>query len=253
MNTYGTPRWQKAQPVGSAIAATASGVVDNLNKEDNYGRKKAGLAALSKGMEMGAAGAQFGPIGAGVGAVVGAAIGFFTQRKANREGDFAEFTDRSNQLQSDTMRSANQYASMQYGSSYVKHGGPLGVRTTSSKKVGGILKQLNSNTQQAEGNTHAQGGIYLDEYGAEIEDEETIYHSPEGPYVFSDFLQPNNKVTYAEQDSKLAKALGKLEKKPSDILTKTAMQMLEKQRMKNMKQQELHRKMYEEQLLNEQP
>lgn len=75
---------------------------------------------------------------------------------------------------------------------------------------GGVLNSLASNTVQAEGQTHEQGGITLSNQGnpyAEVEDQEVI----NGNKVYSDRLTLGNK-TYADIAESLGKKKGKYEK-----------------------------------------
>lgn len=77
---------------------------------------------------------------------------------------------------------------------------------------GGVLKHLASDTVQAEGNTHAQGGIDLVSNNgnpyAEVENKEVI----KGDEVFSNRLKTNGK-TYAKVAAGLSKQKGNFEKK----------------------------------------
>lgn len=84
---------------------------------------------------------------------------------------------------------------------------------------GGKLKQLSSDTQLAEGNTHEQGGIDLTE-NSEIENQETVKDKGDSYMIMSNnLINPKSGNTFAKDDSKLAKQAGKLEgsKKTSSI------------------------------------
>ena len=84
---------------------------------------------------------------------------------------------------------------------------------------GGKLKQLSSDTQLAEGNTHEQGGIDLTE-NSEIENQETVKDKGDSYMIMSNnLINPKSGNTFAKDDLKLAKQAGKLEgsKKTSSI------------------------------------
>ena len=86
---------------------------------------------------------------------------------------------------------------------------------------GGQLSSLDSKTVLAKGNTHAQGGIDIGN-NAEIENGETVKDTGDDLMVMSNNLKnPATGNTFAKDDSKLAKQVGKLEgsKKNSDINT----------------------------------
>ena len=80
------------------------------------------------------------------------------------------------------------------------------LRPKSKLALGGKLNRLNSNTVEVEGNTHEEGGVKLPSVGAEVEDKETIADN----YVFSDELG------FADKHKKIAKQIGKIEKKLFD-------------------------------------
>ncbi len=107
------------------------------------------------------------------------------------------------------------------------------VFTTPKKKLalGGKLNKLNSNTVEVEGQTHEEGGVKLPSVGAEVEDKETIA----GNYVFSDELG------FASKHKKIAKQIGKIEKKPTNRETISSLNLLRKKEH-NLKQQQEHLK-----------
>lgn len=81
-----------------------------------------------------------------------------------------------------------------------------------TKAPGGQLNHLASDTVQAKGNTHAEGGIDLMSNGksyAEVEDNEVI----KGTKVFSDRIKFQDGETIADKAEKFAKLKGKFEKK----------------------------------------
>src|SRR6188768_13867 len=82
---------------------------------------------------------------------------------------------------------------------------------------GGYAKQLSSTNTEMVGNTHAQGGITVPQLGVELEDNETT----NGNYVYSD------KLGFADIHRKIARAKGKIEKKPSTQERVNSMRRLE--------------------------
>jgi hypothetical protein len=109
-----------------------------------------------------------------------------------------------------------------------KNGGAINERLDTSIRLkptqytdGGQLSSLDSTTVLAKGNTHAQGGIDIGN-NAEIENGETVKDTGAELMVMSNNLKnPATGNTFAKDDSKLAKQVGKLEgsKKNSDINT----------------------------------
>ena len=69
---------------------------------------------------------------------------------------------------------------------------------------GGYAKPLSSSATEFIGNSHAQGGIQIPDMGAEVEDGETTA----GNFVFS------KELGFAKLHRPIAKAIGKIEKKP---------------------------------------
>ena len=92
--------------------------------------------------------------------------------------------------------------------------------------LGGKLKQLNSDTVEVEGRTHAEGGVKIP--GAEVEDDETIA----GDFVFSDVLG------FADRHKTIAKQIGAVEKKPLNKERRTTLEILRKKENALMKEQE---------------
>ena len=90
-----------------------------------------------------------------------------------------------------------------------KNGGTLSKAYTN----GGTLNQLNSDTVQAEGNTHEQGGIDLSQ-NAEIENGETVKDNGNTMMVMSNSIKnPLSGKTFAKDDATYAKKLSKFEDK----------------------------------------
>jgi hypothetical protein len=82
---------------------------------------------------------------------------------------------------------------------------------------GGYAKQLSSTNTELVGNSHAQGGITVPQLGVELEDNETT----NGNYVYSD------KLGFADIHRRIARAKGKIEKKPATQERVNSMKRLE--------------------------
>lgn len=76
-------------------------------------------------------------------------------------------------------------------------------RLLDNQAAGGSVNQLSSNSGEFNGRTHEEGGIKLPDYGAEVEDKETIADD----YIFSD------RLGFADVHRKIAKSKGKIEAK----------------------------------------
>ena len=124
--TTGGPKFQKYSSLASLGGLTAGGIMDNLNAPDDFGRRAAGTAALSKGLQLGAVGLQTaGPIGAAVGGAIGLVSGFLQQRKLNKQGDMDEYRYELGQAQEDATRSSIAYSNLNYGTTWARLGGSL--------------------------------------------------------------------------------------------------------------------------------
>lgn len=84
------------------------------------------------------------------------------------------------------------------------------------RAMGGTVKNLNSNGVEFVGNSHENGGIQLPNMGAEVENNETAA----GNFVFSDNLG------FAKLHRPIARAIGKIEKKPQTPDRMNALQLL---------------------------
>jgi hypothetical protein len=118
-----------------------------------------------------------------------------------------------NPLQGETQPLVSNNAMGGYAKSFA-YGGSTPV-------PGGKLTKLAKDTVVAEGNTHQQGGIDLQENGktyAEIEKDEVV----DGNQVYSARLKLDNGKTYAEMAEKFGKEKGKAEEKTQSLKTITA-------------------------------
>lgn len=84
---------------------------------------------------------------------------------------------------------------------------------------GGKLTKLSSQDTKVEGASHANGGVKFPGQGVELEGGETINND----FVFS------KKLGFAQQQEKIAKKLGKIEKMPDTPLTRSTATALQRQ------------------------
>lgn len=104
---------------------------------------------------------------------------------------------------------------------YVKScamGGNMTAPLAASFMHGGKAKSLSSDSAELKGASHADGGIYIPELNTELEGGETTA----GNFVFS------KKLGFAQLHKPLAKAIGKIEKKPVSQGRINSMRLLNK-------------------------
>lgn len=94
-----------------------------------------------------------------------------------------------------------------------------GPSISSQLTQGGDAEPLNSQSTEIKGNSHAQGGVQIPQLGAEVENGETTT----GNFVFS------KELGFAKLHRPIAKAIGKIEKKPSTTDRRNALQLLKGQ------------------------
>ncbi len=194
------------------IAGVSSGIIDATAKPDpTTGRTPTGAVVGKSALSGAATGAQFGPLGAGVGAVVGAGLGLLQAGKEKKEAIAA--LDSSNRLKkiSESNQSAARLATnpeLLTGykrSSYFAMGGDMKAPLSAMYMKGGNAKPLSSDSTELIGNGHENGGIKVPGIGAELEGGETT----SGSYVFSKDLG------FAELQRPIGLAKGIIEKKPA--------------------------------------
>jgi hypothetical protein len=181
-----------ASGVTGMAAGLAGGLIPGQNKEGNTSIGGSAAKGALSGL---AAGASFGPIGMGIGALVGGAAGFFGGRKAQR-GELAEQAEQQ-QLQND-QSTRNALAQMNFSNSSnlpMSYGGimeyayggnmtnpmetPIG--SFNSFDVGGT-HESNPNGGIPQGHNQ-QGQLRTVEQG------ESAFKFPEGKYIFSNRLK----------------------------------------------------------------
>lgn len=232
MNTNST-----SLSAGMGIAQNATGIVDGMFGQDQFGRKPMGVDVASDAVKGASMGMAAGPYGAAAGALVGAGVGFFTNRAEKRKNDALQAQYQSQQDAMMRRRSEATIASNpslvyghQYGSFYAMGGQmetangvvvrpedkvqTVGARaksrpltenylTRATKVDGGSLSPLSSDSVAVNGPSHAQGGVQLSDQQAEVEGGETM----KGNFVFSDQLG------FAKEHKRLASAIGRIQAK----------------------------------------
>lgn len=194
---------------GLGMAASLASSVMPLSDAGQYGRYDAtdrGKMGISSALQGASMGAKLGPAGAVVGAVVGGVAGVVMAKKRER--------DKAKQVAKD------QAAYQDRAASTLNFNNNVGVDNTAMYADGGLMKRplaaammnrqnsnmkpMSENATEVKGKSHAEGGEALPDLGAEVEAGETT----EGSYVFS------KKLGFADLHRPLARAMGKIEKKP---------------------------------------
>lgn len=205
----------------STVGNLGAQVWDQAAPANNYGYDKnlAGKTAL-KGAASGAAiGTQILPgWGTAIGAVVGGGIGLASGSRAQNKA-FTQM-ERAKKLREDSMTAfANQ--------KLVGYDMTGGTEQETLYAMGGKLKQLNSDSVEVQGKSHAQGGVQISP-NIEVEDNETIAKD----YVFSDYLG------FADRHKPIAKQIGKIEKKPLNRERRVSLEILRKKEAALQQEQE---------------
>jgi len=97
--------------------------------------------------------------------------------------------------------------------------------------IGGNIESLSSENSEVVGNSHEEGGVKIPELGVELEGGETLSND----FVFSEELG------FAQKHKPIAKAIGKIEKKPNTVLTSNTLDRL-KEREEQLKVEQEHTK-----------
>ena len=208
---------------GLGLAATGLSALNPLSEAGQYGqydRKDRGrmastsaLSGASMGLKLGAnpalvaaTGGLSLAAGAALGAIAGGVGGAVMARKRER--------DKAKQIAKD------QAAYQDRATASLNFNNNVGVDNTAMYADGGLMKRplaaammnrqnsnmkpMSENATEVKGRSHAEGGESLPDLGAEVEAGETT----EGSYVFS------KKLGFADLHRPLARAMGKIEKKP---------------------------------------
>lgn len=208
---------------GLGLAATGLNTLNPLSDPGQYGKydvrdrgKMAGTSALSgtsMGLKIGANPALVAATG-GLSIVAGAALGAITGGVAGTIMAKKRERDKAKQVAKD------QAAYQDRAASTLNFNNNVGVDNTAMYADGGLMKRplaaammnrqnsnmkpMSENATEVKGRSHAEGGEALPDLGAEVEAGETT----EGSYVFS------KKLGFADLHRPLARAMGKIEKKP---------------------------------------
>jgi hypothetical protein len=177
----------------TAIAAMANqartGIIDTLLPENEYGNQGPLASALKGGL-----------------------FGYLKAKKQQGEDNwrrnYEQMIQRQNQFKrSDAIISGDpalvtgrQGAELYGSGGFLKKGYYGAVQAT-----GGSLNPLSKNSAEVQGPSHSQGGVSLPQFGSELEGGETVQDN----YVFS------QRLGFAGQHRKLARAIGKVEQKPA--------------------------------------
>lgn len=189
-----------------------------LFKENEYGHQNAFGTAMTEGSKYG---------------TLGMIKGYFQGRKQWDADNQRRFHDQLDNRQMEMGRSATAFSmnpalvTGRPGAELYASGGFLHNRYASMHAGGGELNPMSSNSVEVAGPTHEQGGVQLPQLNSEVEGGESI----QGDYVFSD------RLGFAPIHKKLARAIGKIEKKPSTPDRLNALKRLH-QSVENLKQQQ---------------
>jgi hypothetical protein len=200
---------EKNNAMFGAVSGVGAGILSGFAPTNRT--PSIGFSAAQGGLSGAAMGSQFGPVGtmvgAGAGLIYGGVAGAVNRRN-ERIGDARNFRE------TELTEKARQNAEIagdpslvrgNRGAQYYAAGGTLQDLNAVNgiKSFGGKLRPLSGDTAEVEGNTHAEGGVQLPQYNAELEDGETM----SGPRIFS------HDLGFAQLHRPLAKAIGKIEKK----------------------------------------
>lgn len=187
--------------LGSAIGAISSlgsGLVDAIDKPDEYGMNSF-LGSVLKGNLKG------GPIGMAI-------AGFNYSKDLNKvkqlklEKQQREKRYEEDRLASRTAADPTLTTGSLSASYFAKGGQMMGNYSVDN----GSTTPLSSSATKFNGPKHHNGGIKISSIGAEVEGGETV----DGGYVFSDqLINPMNGKTFAKTHEKLAKTIGRIEQK----------------------------------------
>jgi hypothetical protein len=197
----------------SSILGLVGNTANSIDPGNEYG-KQSTTTNLLKGASTGAQlGTMIAPgIGTAIGAGAGLIGGFFMDKKQKKQQQQMQFNEGLMKQQQELNRSAavigNNPALVtgNPGTEFYASGGFLKNRYYDKIKAsGGEIKSMSSDSAEVQGPSHEQGGVDLPQYQSELEGGESI----QDDYVFSD------RLGFAKIHKKLAKAVGKIEQKPS--------------------------------------
>jgi hypothetical protein len=186
-------------PVSLAAMAQQAGIgiIDSLDGGNEYGHQGVLASTMKGGFQLGG---------------VGAAMGYFKAKQQQREDgwrrNYEGIMERKNQMdRSGAIISSNPaLVTGNRGAEFYASGGFLKQAYHNQMKAkGGSLSPMSRSSAEVVGPSHEQGGVDLPAFGSEVEGGETL----QGDYVFS------KRLGFADQHRKLARSIGKIEKKPA--------------------------------------
>jgi len=154
--------------------------------------------------------------------------------KPSHRGAFTAYKERTGKTTSEALHSSDphvrQMANFARNAAKWHHGangGEVFKTTDPSYKYpwmvmganGGKLENLSAGNAKVEGPSHANGGVKFPAQGVELEGDETL----NGDFVFS------KKLGFAQTHEKIARAQGKVEKKPDTIVNRNTLKALDRQ------------------------
>lgn len=206
---------EKKEGVSSLITGLGSlgaGIIDSAGSGDPLtGRRSIGAYSAKGALKGAATGAQLaGPVGGIIGGVIGLGAGLLkgqseksrVQKEMRGENNRNYF---ANLNRSQAMLATNPEAAYGYEDvGYYADGGNMKSPLYNMHMKGGNAKSLSSTSVEFQGRDHEEGGIKIPKLNVEVEDNETT----KGSFVFSD------KLGFAKLHKPIAKAIGRIEKKP---------------------------------------
>jgi len=223
----------------AAIGDLGKSVIDFTSRPDKYGVQNdtaaiagSALSGAGKGAEIGSVA---GPWGTAIGAVGGAVIGGFSGKAANEEAKIQRVSTMQQEASADQNLNSKKLLGYDFtGSNQNNINARYGGTVNKMYFNGGELKPLSSDSVEVDGASHEEGGVDLGQ-GAEVEGDETIKEiNSDAPFVFSEQLG------FAQRHRPIAKAIGKMEAKVPNNITKQTIAFLQsKEEALEMEQEEL--------------
>lgn len=218
----------KIDPYSTSAQFLASGA-EALGNVDQFGynsNQKISSTLKSAGTGAAIGTAIFPGIGTAIGGVIGAGVGYLQGNKAESQHNALVQQYRNSLNQADLNRSKGILANYETQGNDFKaaFGGNLPI-----KPIGGNFQKLSNNNYEVVGRKHEDGGVKLPNQGVELEGEETVNNDN---FVFSE------KLGFAPIHKKIARQIGKIEKKPSDRFTRNSLDILHQKEEKLKQEQE---------------
>lgn len=213
----------------SAGVGMATGVIDSLSAKED-GTTSVGGSAASGALKGASAGMVLGPIGAGIGAILGGGIKALTSRRTNKkiaeQKRAQELDNYRNQVRPEKLAALAQ--DPQYASMFAM-GGQAALDPAMLQQAGMIPAEVEGGESMSlptgdevnvQGPSHAAGGVDVE--------------IPGGTRIYSDQLTvPGSKETFSDANKKLTSKMSKYEKilnnpKATHLAKGTARKMLAK-------------------------